>query len=154
MKEKIVSETGATQREEQTEQGPADGLRFEGPVREFVAEHLELKDEPLLFALYYKPKPDEAEEDVYLLEIADNFGSNEIDPDRELFEAGMAPPSEYGMQMGGVLRLTLTNPVEFETAVREGWGAVDALKQVVRRGSYKVIYPPDGDGRFLDLLRG
>lgn len=116
-----------------------------------VEQHLELDDEPLLLAIYYKPDRDEG--DVFLFEVIEDFGNGAIGPDDELFEVTIASTSGFLMAPEQWLHLVLTNPHEFEVAVRQEWEHVEELRRAVNAGNYKLLHR-NAEGEQLGELIG
>ena len=115
--------------------------RFEHEMRKLVQEHLGLRDEPLLLAIYYKP-PREPQ-DIFLFEVIGNFGDGAMDPDRELFEVTYASTTGLPLEKGQYLHLVLTNPRELETATQENWEKVAELLAAVRATTSSCIGTPN-----------
>jgi hypothetical protein len=111
---------------------------FAPQIRRLVEDHLKLTDEPLLWAVYYKPQREE--QDIFLFEVVGNFGGDGIDPDRELFEVTYTSKSGFDMDADQQLHLVLTNPHEFETAVRENWELLAELRQAIDAGNYQTVH--------------
>ncbi|MBI1783717.1 hypothetical protein HYR69_01115 [Candidatus Sumerlaeota bacterium] len=105
--------------------------------------HREFQDEPLLLALAYDPL--RGDNNVYLFELIENFGSNEITPHGELFEIGFESTDEFPLTENQELHLVLSNPVEFNAALREHWRSAEEIRDAVRRGDFVCLYGPEGD---------
>ena len=107
--------------------------------------HAALTDEPLLLAIYYASEgwPDEE----CLFEIARNFGSDEIDPERQIFAVQFSGSVELPLPPPHHLRVLLTNPTEFERAMNERWPQIVDLLTAIDRGRYEVLYlrPDDSE---------
>ncbi len=112
---------------------------FEKELRELIKQHKKIRHEPLVWAIYYKPS--RRSNDIFLLEILENFGNGKIDPDGELFEITYGYASGVPMDKKQALHLVLTNPAEFRQAAKENWAAFDELKRAVARGEYKIVSP-------------
>ena len=121
-------------------------------VKRLVSEHLKLKDEPLLLAIYYAP--DREEQDIFLFEVVEGFGGNSVDADRKLFEVTYAHSAGLPMKRGQQLHLVLTNPHEAKVAFREGWELAREVRQAVRRKDFRVIHQTPAAGRLLEMIRG
>jgi hypothetical protein len=120
-------------------------------IEELIEQHRQLRDEPLLLAMYYDAGDEPSE--IYLLEVIDNFGSNSINADRELFEVTF--PSENGTngERGKTWHLVLTNPHEFDTALRENWKHAEKIRRAVGSGRYEVLFMTSDEGlRNRDLI--
>lgn len=107
-------------------------------VKALVEEHRELKDEPLLLAVYYAPE--RQPQDVFLFEIVDGFGNNDVDPDREMFEVTYAATPALPLAADQELHLIITNPTELKVALEQGWELVTELRDAKRDGKAEVIY--------------
>ncbi len=116
----------------------------EEPIQRLVEDHRQLQDEPLILAMYYDAGDDP--KDIYLLEVLDNFGANGINPDRELFELTYWAPNRLEPDSGRSWHLILTNPKEFDTALRENWKHAAAIRRAVESGRYEVIYMDNSQG--------
>jgi hypothetical protein len=120
-------------------------------IERLVEEHRQLSDEPLLLAMYYDAGDDPKE--IYLLEVLDNFGANGVSPDRELFELTYWAPNRHEPDAGRSWHLILTNPKEFETALRENWPQAEDIRRAVESGRYAIFYMDDQQGvRSRDLI--
>jgi hypothetical protein len=116
--------------------------RFGEALRELVREHLKIKDEPLRMAVYYAPERDEG--DVFLFEVIEGFGANEIDGDRELFEVTYSSAPGFPLESGQTLHLVLTNPREYEVAVKERWRLAEELRTAAASGRSQRIFIEPG----------
>src|SRR5579884_3647641 len=116
-----------------------------------VEEHRRLEGEPLLLAVYYSPDRDP--DDLFLLEVIENFGSNSIDADRELFEVSYEPPVNSALRPGQHLRLVLTNPEEFRLALVQGWPLAEELRSALRTGKARVVWSDPSRPELEELLR-
>ncbi len=125
---------------------------YEAELRTLVRDHKELKDEPLILALYYAPQRDP--DDIFLFEVIKNFGANSIDPDRTLFEVAYGSTSGFPLAPGQHLRLVLTNPDELKAALREEWPLATELRDVLRSGKAMVLLAEEEGQRLLELIRG
>ncbi|MCP4247292.1 MAG: hypothetical protein GY778_09620 [bacterium] len=120
---------------------------FEDQVKDLVGEHKRLKDQPLLLAVYYAP--DREPHHVFLLEVIEQLGSNNVDQDRELFEVTYGSTPAFPLASDQRLHLILTNPTELRKALEENWSSVGELRGAKRSGRWKVIACEDG-GRDLE----
>jgi hypothetical protein len=111
---------------------------FTPQIQRLVEEHLKLTDEPLLWAVYYKPNRDE--QDIFLLEVIEGFGAGRIDADRELFEVTYTSKSGFAMDPDQRLHLVLTSPEEFVTAVRQHWDLLLEFQEAVKAGNYETVH--------------
>jgi hypothetical protein len=126
---------------------------FESRVRKLVQSHTKIKDEPLLLAVYYAPVREP--QDVFLFEVAENFGGNSIDEDRNFFEVTYGPSQEFPMQDDQQLRLIITNPTELVVAIRENWPLLVEVRKAFSLGKAIVVHKRPGKGkRLLETVRG
>lgn len=133
-----------------TTQAPTQFPGFATQIRGLVEEHLKLTDEPLLWAVYYKPNRDE--QDIFLFEVIEDFGAGRIDPDREFFEVTYTSKSGFDMDADQRLHLVLTNPQEFTAAVRENWELLAELQQAINLGNYQTIYIDQGHKHLAEMV--
>jgi len=117
-----------------TAQFPAHRKEMEN----LVEQHKRIKDEPLLLAVYYEPDRDNG--DLFLFEVADGFGSNQIDPDQELFEVTYGATDEFPMETDQKLHLVLANPAEASVAFEEGWPLASEIREAARRKKAAPLY--------------
>lgn len=129
-----------------------DFPRSEAKVKQLVSEHLKLKDQPLLLAVYFAPDRDE--EDVFLLEVIKGFGADSIDPEQRLFEVTYGSSDAFKMEPGQQLHLVLTNRPETEVAFRDGWEGAREIRETVRQGKFRVLYEHPAAGNLMGVLRG
>jgi hypothetical protein len=120
---------------------------YEASLREVVAEHARIEDEPLLYAAYVELERDR--EHVFLFEIADSFVGNGVDPDRELLEVGFRELASMPLASGQMVKLILTNPVEIKAAAEGDWYLMRELRSAFRRGRWIRLY---GDPKWESLL--
>lgn len=119
-------------------QAPIQYPGYVQQIAHLIDAHKRLTDEPLLLAIYYKP--DREAQDIFLFEVIENFGEGAVDPDRELFEVTYNSTSGFPLEPGQHLHLILTNPREFEVAVREQWPLAQELQQAVRIGAFRTLH--------------
>ena len=112
--------------------------------------HVALDDEPLLLAIYYNSEVTPNEE--CLFEVARNFGYNEPDEDKHIFQIQFGASPQFRLPEGRYLHLSLTNPVEFKVAVEEEWPEVKDLQGAVLQGNYQVLYPQTKDREADELM--
>ena len=113
-------------------------------------DHVALDDEPLLLAVYYASEAAPNEE--CLFEVARNFGYGEPSEDKHIFQVQFGPTPNFRLPPDDRLRLSLTNPVEFRQAVREGWSEVRDLQEAIRRGQSRVLYQRPDDREAEEAL--
>jgi hypothetical protein len=111
---------------------------LERQIRGLVQQHRELRDEPLHLAMGYRPR--RAPRDIFLFELASNFGGNATNHDRELFEVTFLSSTGFPMPSGQKLHLVLTSPKEFRAALDECWPTAEEVQDAVRRGEFEVLY--------------
>lgn len=112
--------------------------RFEREMKQLVLEHLDLHDEPLLLAIYYKPQREQ--QDLFLFEVIGNFGDGGVDSDKTLFEVTYASTTGLPLEKGQYLHLVLTNPRELEIAIQENWERIAELLAAVHAGDYVILH--------------
>jgi hypothetical protein len=117
---------------------------------ELAKQHLKLRDEPLHLALAYDPGRDS--QDIFLFELLDNFGGNEINPDAELFEATFGSSNGFSLEPGQKLHLILTNPAEFRTALDRRWPTAEEVRDAVQRGDFEILHSDEIGREALELL--
>jgi hypothetical protein len=120
---------------------------FLDEVRQLVQQHRALKEEPLRLAVYFAP-PRRGKGDVFLFEVSDGFGGDEVDAEGKLFEFGYRSTPALPLPAGVTLRMVLTNPAEFRTAVRDGWKAIQELRAARDANRATLVYS-DAIGRKL-----
>lgn len=122
---------------------------YEKRLTRLVRDHREIKDEPLLLAVYYAPKREPG--DVFLFEVIESFGGGNVDEDKKMFEVTYGDTPGFPMKAGQDLHLVLTNPEELKTAVRERWALVKELRDAFRRNHAKPLFEEGKKGQ--ELLR-
>lgn len=115
---------------------------FVAEVGRLVEEHRQLTDEPLLMAIYYKPGREP--EDIFLFEVIENFGGGAVDPDHQLFEVTYSSTRGFPLEPGQQLHLVLTNPQEYDVAVREHWPIIAELRTAIQAGDFQTLYVDPG----------
>ena len=123
---------------------------YERQLRKLVAEHKKIRDEPLIWAIYYNPG--RKCKDIFLFEVIENFGNGTIDPDRDLFKVTYGRASGFPLEEDQALHLVLTNPDEFQRAAQQQWKRFKELKSAVGRGDYKIVSPLKGHQNLQNLL--
>jgi hypothetical protein len=121
-------------------------------VRQLVRQHRELKHEPLHLAVYYAP-PRRAKRDVFLFEVIDVPGGGEVSPEGKLFEFGYGSTPGFPLPPGVSLRMVLTNPTEFRTAVRDGWKGIEELLAARAVDRATVVYADSRGRRLWESVR-
>jgi len=118
--------------------------------RDLAEQHRKLRDEPLHLAIAYDPGRDFR--DIFLFELLDNFGGNEINPDAQLFEATFGSSKSFSLEPGQRLHLILTNPEEFRTALDQHWPTAEEVRDAVRRGDFEILHSDEIGRDALELL--
>jgi hypothetical protein len=124
----------------------------EDKVKSLVVEHRELKDEPLVLALYYAP--DREPQDIFIFEIIDGFGVDSVDPEKNLFEVTYASNAAFPLEQGQKLHLVLTNRKEVKVAFQDGWGGTREIRDAIRRNDYRLIYQDPAAAGLIELIHG
>jgi hypothetical protein len=124
--------------------------QFEAAIRQLTNEHRELEDEPLHLAISYSPLRDQ--QDIFLFEVIGS--SNEsISSDRELFETTFQSTSGFPLAPNQRLHLVLTNPSEWETALRESWPLAMEVMNSIRSGDFQVLHEDNIGTGILSRIR-
>jgi hypothetical protein len=121
-------------------------------VEWLAKQHLQIKDEPLLLALYFSPDRDP--QDIFVFEVIENFGAGSVDPDQTLFEITYASGLTFPLAEGQKLHLVLTNPNELEVAFRDEWPSAKEIRDAVKRRDYRTIHEDPRAKGFLEHIRG
>lgn len=124
--------------------------QYEAAAKQLVAQHRQSKEEPLHLAIYYAPKRHSG--DVFLFEVMDGFGGDQVDPDKKLFEFSYGSTAGFPLPPSRNLRLILTNPTEFREAARANWKAVAELRDSRRRDVAQTIFADAVGRRLVELL--
>jgi hypothetical protein len=111
-------------------------------IRDLVSSHQMLKDEPLLFAMYYDPNRGQGSNDLFIFEVLDGFGDNKVDPDGDLFEVefGASSSMDIRLPVGSKLHLVLTNPIELTAALNRQWPKASELANAIARGEFEILF--------------
>ena len=125
--------------------------QFEAAIRRLTEQHRELVDEPLHLAVSYFPATRE-QQHIFLFEVIGGLGES-ISPERDLFEVVFESTPGFPMGPNEQLHLILTNPLELEIALREGWSLATEVVGAIRVGDYKVLYKDEVGDRVLDKLK-
>ena len=126
---------------------PQSQVKVDGLVR----RHLDIKDEPLLLAVYYASRPRPAGH--IPVGSARTFRGRFRQPDRELFEIGYTSQPAFPLNPGQDLHLVLTNPVELEQALREQWPSAVEVQEAVKQGRYRILHEDPKASSLLEALR-
>jgi hypothetical protein len=121
-------------------------------LKKVVQEHLKIKDEPLLLAVHYTP-PNPGR-DIYLFEIAGRFGLETVDPDRKMFEIGYGSTTGFPLAPGQELRLLITNPTEWRTAVDQNWSAIQLLRKAINGNRARVLHATKEGAKLWEMIDG
>ena len=109
-------------------------------VQQLVREHNErIPETPIALAVYYDPR-DSQPDDVWLLEVLNNFGRNEVSLYKELYETGYTLKSGFPLPPNGILHLILTNPVELRQALHEHWPSVQPFVEAVQSNRFMQVF--------------
>jgi hypothetical protein len=124
--------------------------QVERQIRDLARQHRELRDEPLHLAMAYEPGRESR--DIFLFELAGNFGGNEVSPDAQLFEVTFDSTPNLPMEPGQRLHLVLTNPKEFRAALDQHWQTAEEVRDAVRRRDFEVLHSDEIGQEALRLL--
>lgn len=120
-------------------------------LKGLVRQHRELKDEPLLLAIYYRPRREAG--DVFLFEVIEGFGSNSVNTEGDFFEATFAATSGLDLEKDQRLHLILTNPEELKYAHQRGWPLMEELTQAIFWDeAFKVLYASQKGRVLLSMI--
>jgi len=124
---------------------------YSDQIHELAKQHLAMRSEPLHLAIAYKPT--ESNGNVYLFEVIENFGSDYVEPDEELFEVTFGSTPVF--PMGGVteLHLTMTNPIEAKVALREQWPSMLKIKDAVTAERFEKLHATPIGEEILGMIR-
>jgi hypothetical protein len=111
-------------------------------VEQLVKEHLALRDEPLLLAIYFEP--DRNPGDIFLFEVIEGFGAGRIDEDGKFFEVSYGSTPAFPLSPGQRLHLVLTNPEELEVASRDNWQSLAEIRQSIKDGRATTLFAEPG----------
>lgn len=125
---------------------------FEAQVRDLVAQHRQLKDQRLRLAVYFAP-PARKKRDIFLLEVIEGFGGDEVDPEQKLFEFGYGSTPGLPLPVETTLQMVLTNPRELDEAVSGNWKGVRELRAARKAGRATLIYADPVGRKLWDKLR-
>ena len=120
-------------------------------VERLIAQHRGLKNQSLQLALYYAQDTDP--NGVYLLEVASQFGGDEVSDDKELFEISYGSTEGFPLPPGGRLDILLTNPAEMRVALEQGWASLSPILAAVREGQYQVMHDTEIGRTLLTALQ-
>jgi hypothetical protein len=125
-------------------------LQKTAELQQLVDQHLQIEHEPLLLAIYYKPDRDP--QDIFLLEVIENFGAGRIDPERELFEVVFGSASGFPLEPGQELHLVLTHPEEFKKAVEDRWKHVVELTDAIDSEKYRILHQDPNHPELREII--
>lgn len=111
---------------------------FLAQIEQLVKEHLQLRDEPLLLAVYFEPERNPG--DIFLFEVIEGFGAGRIDEDGKLFEVAYGSTPSFPLPPGRRLHLVLTSPEELEAASRDKWPSFEEIRRAVRDGRAATLF--------------
>ncbi len=118
-------------------------------------DHTELKDTPLILAIYFKSGQSPNEECVF--EVLRHFGLDEVSEEKSVFQIQFGPTQNFRLPEGDRLHLFLSNPNEMMYAIEHGWPEINDLIEAIKADSCETIYsrPDDPDAnRVLAALKG
>lgn len=124
---------------------------LEQRINDLIEDHKRIVDEPLLLALRYEPTGDS--KDIYILEIVDGFGGGAVDSDKELMEASFGSSDTFPLPKGVRVHLVLTNPHEFEIALKEGWPSIQEIRKAIQNHMFQVLFMGASGERLLQTLQ-
>jgi hypothetical protein len=125
---------------------------YEAEVRELVEQHKELADEPLLMALYFRSNRKGAENDVFVLEVLDNYPVSAFE-EEDFLEVLYGSTPHFVMGMGQMLHLILTNLEELSRNIKRKTRIAGEIQQALNKGSYKLIFVAEGHKNLLEQIR-
>ena len=126
---------------------------YEKAVRDLVAQHLQLKGQHTLLAVYFAPR-EKPLSDVCLFEVIEDFGPDQPDPDdTDLFQFGYGSTPGLPLPEGVGLRMVLTNPHELQRAIAQEWRVVNELRAANREGKAVVLHSDAAGDELWDLLQ-
>ena len=109
-----------------------------------IEDHRKLENQPLHLAVSYHPCA--AQEDLVLFEVSENFAGNQVNEEKEFMKVWVAQSPEFTVIGATNFYLLLTNPVEFEVGLTEGWPEVLELKESIQSG-FAVAHHMDDLGQ-------
>lgn len=121
-------------------------------VEKLVKQHRVLRGERLHLAVYLAP-PKRPKRDIYLFEVADDFGGQRIDPDKKLFTFAYGSTPGLPLPEGVHLWMILSNPNELDKAIREGWKRVGEIRDARKAGKAVVLYADAKGKRIWNKIR-
>lgn len=116
-------------------------LHYEKVVRELVARHAKMHEEPLVLAIRFRF---DDPEDIHLLEVIEGFPGGDDDP---LLTTEFGPTPEFPIL--GRFHLTLSSPAQLRSAI----GRSDEILTDLRRDGI-VLFPQPPDSTAKQLLSG
>lgn len=126
-------------------------IPYEKDLQQLLSKHLAIQDEPLQLALWFQPDRDK--EAVFVFEVADNFGNNDVDPEKEFLEISFPPSSD--LPFGGHdIHLILTNPEELKIAHQERWKSLQEILQSIQQNRYRILHKSEQGEDLWSLIRG
>ena len=101
-------------------------------------DHTELKDTPLILAIYFESRQSPHEECVF--EVLHRFGLDEVSEIGSIFQIQFGPTHNFPLPEGDRLHLFLSNPNEMMYAIEHGWSEIHDLATAIQAGRSEVIY--------------
>lgn len=105
----------------------------------------------ILLALYFQPAEPEADLDIFL--VIDQFFHNEVWPNEVLFDVTYRTSPQIPLPGIDTFHLTITNPVELETAARNKWTKLLDVMQAVKEGKFRTLRISEQGSNMLELLK-
>jgi hypothetical protein len=103
-----------------------------------VEYHKTLTEDPLQLAIYYAPERDS--QDMFLLEVLQDFGTNEFDTEPCFFEVTFEPSNKLPLKADQKLHMTLTSPEEFVFAAEHNWPSFRELHDAYKNGRAQILF--------------
>lgn len=121
-------------------------------VRDLVEQHRELAEEPLLLAIYYAP--DREPEDVFLIEVLDNFRGSALEASGDILEVLYGQTELFVLeQKSAMLHILLSNPDEFRNAVAHATSRIKELIEAFGNGTAQIIYDSGKCNKIVEVIQ-
>lgn len=125
---------------------------YKDQVKKLVQQHHALRGERLHLAVYLAP-PKRPKRDICLFEVIDDFGNEQIDPEKKLFTFAYGTTPGFPLPEGVRLWMMLTNPAELEKAIEENWKRVGELRAARTAGKAIVLHADAKGRRFWNKIK-
>ncbi|HEY3282655.1 MAG TPA: hypothetical protein VGN26_10310 [Armatimonadota bacterium] len=109
--------------------------RYLESVKRLVEQHRDLKDEPLVLAVYFRK-----DGEPHVLEVVQGFGLDQVNEDGELFRVAFGTSRAFPLYENDSLHLILTNPKEIQVAINEGWADLGDVLSAIRVGAATDVF--------------